>query len=122
MLFADWPAVQVSCPVCGLAGCAVYRGYYSRFLFCTELEFTGRLVIRTGFCKSAKIRFSLIPDFLFRRRRISRFSVDRLREARRVGPTILHAIDDLTADLGEEFFLPVSTAHSYLLLSLDRPP
>lgn len=114
--------IQASCPVCGFAGCAVYRGYYTRFVFCTELEFAALLAIRTGYCKVKKIRFSLVPDFLFRRRRISRFSVERLREARVGSPTILHAIDDLTADLGEEFFLPVSTAHVYLVLNFDRPP
>jgi hypothetical protein len=31
-------------------------------------------------------------------------------------------IDELTADLGEEFFLPVSTAHDYLHLALWQPP
>jgi hypothetical protein len=122
MLYTEWPAIALSCPICGLGGCAIYRGYYSRFLFCTELEFIGRLVIRTGFCKSTKVRFGFIPEFVIRRRRISRYSVERLREARRLGPTMLHAIDALVADLDEEFFLPLSTAHSYLQSRLDRPP
>lgn len=122
MSFDGWPRLCDSCPICGRGGCAVYRGYYSRFLFCTELEFTGRLVHRTGYCKSTKTRFSLIPDFVLPRRRISRFTYDRLREPRLTPVTIQAVIDDLTSDLGEEFFLPLSTAHSYLCFTLGQPP
>lgn len=122
MPFEAWPDLRASCPICGGPGCAIYRGYYSRFLFCTELEFNGRLVIRTGLCKTKNIRFSLIPDFVLYRRRISRFSHDRLREARAARATLMAAIDDLVADLGEEFFLPLSTAHAYLRLTLAQPP
>jgi hypothetical protein len=123
MAYDGWPKIHLQCPVCFRAGCAIYRGYYSRFLFCTELEVTGRIVHRTGFCKSTKTRFSFIPDFVLPRRRISRFTHDRLREARvATASTILAAIDELTSDLGEEFFLPISTAHIYLHLILDRPP
>lgn len=122
MAFDGWPGIHLACPVCSRAGCAVYRGYYSRFLFCTELEFTGRIVHRTGFCKSTKTRFSFIPDFVLPRRRISRFTHNRLREAAVTAPTILATIDELTSDLGEEFFLPISTAQVYLRLVLAQPP
>ena len=122
MPFEAWPDLRAVCPICGCTGCAIYRGYYSRFLFCTELEFTGRLVIRTGFCKTKNIRFSLIPDFILYRRRISRLTNDRLREARGARATLMAAVDDLIADLGEEFFLPLSTAHAYLRLGFAQPP
>lgn len=51
-------------------------------------------------------------------RRHSRFSVRRLVEAWRSFRDICKAIDDLTSDLPEEFYIPVSTAVSYLLLIL----
>lgn len=114
MSFDGWPKIHLKCPVCCRAGCAVYRGYYLRFLFCTELEFTGRITHRTGFCKSTKTRFSLIPDFVLPRRRISLFTHKRLHDAAARRLTIFAAIDELTSDLGEEFFLPISTAHFYL--------
>ena len=122
MGFDQWPSINDSCPVCERHSCAIYRGYYSRFLFCTELEFTGRLVHRTGYCKSLKRRFSLIPDFVIPRRRISRFTSLRLREARAGHPTVLATIDDLTCSLPEEFFLPASTAHACLRFMSFEPP
>ena len=122
MPFEAWPDIHAACPVCGQAHCAIYRGYYTRFLFCTELEFTGRLVIRTGYCKTLNIRFSLIPDFVLYRRRLSRLTHDRLREARAARATLMATIDDLLADLGEEFFLPLSTAHAYLRIAFAQPP
>ncbi len=122
MDYDAWPEIGLSCPVCNQAGCAIFRGYYLRFLFCTELEFFGRLVIRTGFCKVEQVRFSLLPDFILYRHRISRFSHERLVEARVVHQHLVEAIDELVGDLGEEFYLPISTAHSYLSLSVRHPP
>ena len=122
MPYDSWPIIRDSCPICEAANCAIYRGYYSRFLFCSELEFTGRIVMRTGFCKSTQTRFSLMPEFILPRRRISLFSLQRLQEARSTHTTLLAAIDELTSDLDEEFFLPVSTAHSYLKIDVAKPP
>ncbi len=122
MVFDGWLDLRAACPICGCPGCAIYRGYYSRFLFCTELDFTGRLVIRTSFCKTRNIRFSLIPNFVLYRRRLSRLTHDRLREARAARATLMATIDDLLADLGEEFFLPLSTAHAYLRTAFAQPP
>lgn len=122
MVYHEWPDIRKSCPLCKSPGCAVYRGYYSRLLFCTELEFLGLLAIRTGYCKSTQTRFSLTPDFVLAHRRISRLTTLRLQEARGNQLNILAAIDDLTCDLGEEFFLPISTAHSYLQLRIQHPP
>lgn len=122
MRLVAWPDVRSSCPVCGRSGCATFRGYYSRFLFCTELEVFGRVVIRTGYCRSQKKRFSLLPDFMIKRRRISVFSLERLREAHREHRKVAAAIDEINGDLGEEFFVPISTAHAYLKFSHERPP
>lgn len=74
MQYDAWPNLSALCPCCGGVACAIYRGYYTRFLFCPEMEFVGRLVIRTGYCRKTGRRFALMPDFLFSRLRISRLS------------------------------------------------
>ncbi|NJL26306.1 MAG: hypothetical protein HC902_14935 [Calothrix sp. SM1_5_4] len=38
MAYDGWPDVRGGCPVCKAAGCATYRGYYVRLMFCPELE------------------------------------------------------------------------------------
>lgn len=92
-------------------------------MLCTELEFFGLVVVRTGFCKSQKMRFSLLPDFLIPYRRISLFSLNRFAEAKsRPQTRVTDVIDELTCSLGEEFYLPLSTAYSYLKLHLSQPP
>lgn len=122
MSFEGWPDIKSRCPICGHSGCATYRGYYSRFLFCTELEFLGYLVVRTGYCKFKKIRFTLLPEFVIHRRRVSVFTQNRLREARASHQTLLAAIDELNSDLGEEFYLPISTANLILTFYPPQPP
>lgn len=122
MPFDAWPDVRASCPVCGAPACAVYRGYYERLAFCAELEFVGRLAVRTGFCKRRRARFSLLPDFLIPFRRLSRFSLDVLAGARKAGARATAAIDALNSDLGEEFYLPLSTAYSYFAFAARGPP
>lgn len=123
MVYDAWPDIHRDCPVCGETGCATFRGYYRRFMFCPELEVLGLIVIRTGFCRHQRFRFSLIPDFLIRHRRITRFSLTGFGEGRaKLGATIITAIDDLVHGLGEEFDLPVSTAYSYRKLYLAQPP
>jgi len=122
MVFDGWPDIHDRCPVCEMAACAVYRGYYQRLMVCHELEVgPSRVTIRTGLCKKTGRRFSLLPDFLIPYRRMSRFSFIALREARS-GASVCDAIDALTADLGEEFYLPLSTAYSCLKLHLPQPP
>jgi hypothetical protein len=123
MAYDGWPDIQQDCPVCGKAECATFRGYYQRFMYCPELEVLGLIVIRTGYCRRQRFRFSLLPDFLIPHRRISRFSLNCFREARlKHGATIFTAIDDLVHGLNEEFDLPVSTAYSYQKLYLSQPP
>ncbi|CAN5580965.1 hypothetical protein BH10PLA2_BH10PLA2_28670 [soil metagenome] len=123
MQYGNWPILAGHCPCCGQAGCAIYRGYYTRFVFCPEMEFVGRLAIRTGFCRRLRRRFALLPDFLIPRRRISRLSYQALREAALLHQErLLPAIDELIAGLGEEFYLPRSTAHSYLNAKFVAPP
>ena len=122
MSYAYWPAIQAQCPVCGGSGCAVYRGYYTRFLFCAELEFIGRVAVRTGFCRRRRYRFTVLPDFMIHRRRLSRFSQCELSESFRRQGRLQVAIDDLVAGLGEEFYLPLSTAYHYLQLKNAVPP
>lgn len=122
MDFDTWPEIRGHCPLCGKANCATFRGYYTRFLFCTELEFFGRVAIRTGYCKSQRRRFSFLPDFLFPYRRISLFSLRTFLDGRLRASRLVDVIDDMTQDLGDEFYLPLSTAYSYLNLPLPQPP
>jgi hypothetical protein len=124
MPFEGWPDIHDRCPVCAATGCATYRGYYRRLMVCHELEVApGPVAIRTGYCRSTRRRFSLLPDFLVPYRRLSRFSFAALFEARtRPGARMLDAIDAVTEGLGEEFYLPLSTAYSCLKLHLSQPP
>ncbi len=122
MKYDAWPDLSAHCPCCGGKRCAVYRGYYVRYLFCPEMEFVGRLAVRTGFCSRRHRRFALLPDFLFHRRRISRLSRESLRDAFVRHAHLPRAIDELIAGLGDEFYLPRSTAHSYLHPSFAVPP
>lgn len=120
-----FPVLAECCPLCEGAGCAIYRGYYRRGMICPEMEFVGPVVIRTGYCKTQGTRFALIPDFLFPRRRISRLGVERLKEAygsTQTGRRLRAAIDEWMAGLGDEFYFPVSTAHSYLNPRTAPPP
>lgn len=122
MEFEGWPDISQVCPICERSLCAVYRGYYTRFLFCTELEFVGRIVVRTGYCKAKKLRFTLLPDFITYRRRMSFFTISRLNEARRRHKTLSAAIDEINSDLDEEFYLPMSSASLALKFTHQKPP
>lgn len=119
-----FPELGTRCPLCDGAGCAVYRGYYRRLLCCPEMEHFGRIVIRTAFCRTRRVRFALLPDFVIPRRRISRLGVARLTEAR-LAPgcaRMREAIDDWMEGLSDEFYLPLSTAHAYLNPRTAAPP
>lgn len=124
MRYPGWPHLILCCPRCGRGSCAIYRGYYTRLVFCPEMEFFGRLAIRTGYCKTEDERFALLPDFLIPRRRISRLSQEALTQAylRFRSNRLTGAIDELVAGLGDEFYLPRSTAHSYLHPKFAVPP
>lgn len=118
-----FPDLRARCLVCDRQSCAVYRGYYTRLLFCPELEVLGQIAIRTGYCKRRQIRFALLPDFLLPQKRISRFSLEVLEENfRSQRGQIRQAVDDLMAGLSDDFWLPISTAHSYLRLHAVMPP
>jgi hypothetical protein len=87
------------------------------------MEFFGRIVIRTGYCKRTDSRFALLPDFLIYRRRISRISYQRLQDEFQAAKARLRdVIDELIAGLPDEYWLPVSTAYSYLKLQALMPP
>ena len=90
---------------------------------CPEMEFLGQLVIRVGLCRKLNRRFALIPDFVIPRRRISRLGLARLNEHRgqRRG-ALIAAIDECMEGLGDEFYLPRSTAAGYLTLAVRAPP
>ncbi len=87
------------------------------------MKFLGQVVIRTGYCKTTKERFTLFPDFLIRSIRISVlgllafFSNLELHKN-----SVVRAIDDCTGTLPDEFYLPVSTAYAYLKIKIAAPP
>lgn len=115
MLFDEWPRLSEGCPICSGVQCAIYKGYYIRLMYCPELEYVGPVVIRTGMCKSQRTCFSFLPDFLFRFKRISKFSFQSLHECYREQKGRLQScIDILLEGLGEEFYLPLATAYVYL--------
>jgi hypothetical protein len=87
------------------------------------MEFCGKIVIRTGYCKREGRRFALLPDFVIRYHRVSRLALTRFQECYRgQGGRILAAIDEWTEGLGEEFYVPRSTAYAYLTLKIAAPP
>jgi hypothetical protein len=119
-----WPNLRDQCLLCGIAGCrANYRGYYRRILFCPEMEFLGSLVIRTAYCPSQRVRYSLSPDFTLLRVKVSRISLIQFLQifARLLG-NLSAAIDEWTQDLGEEFYVPLSTARFWISQKIPVPP
>jgi hypothetical protein len=126
MAYEGFPRIAASCPNCGAEGCAVYRGYYTRNFLCTEIGFYGPLVIRTGHCRRLRRRFALLPDFVIYRRRISRPATLRFLDChRRAGGRrrLQSAIDEWIQAVGEEeYYVPRSTAWTYLKLAAILPP
>lgn len=59
----SFPHIQNACPVCTGPADAIWKGYYRRAFFCPKLDYSGRIWIRKGFCKSKKTHFSMLPDF-----------------------------------------------------------
>jgi len=122
MRYESWPNLDRACPCCGKACCAVYRGYYTRFLACPVLGYFGQVVVRTGYCRGLGIRFSLFPDFLIRYLRISKLGVLALQSFQMKRTRLLDVISDWTERMPEAFDLPLSTAYAYLSVKLALPP
>lgn len=122
MNFDGWPNIQDKCPVCGRANCASYRGYYERNFICTELEFVGKLVIRTGYCKNKHFRFSLILSFVTYQRILSIKTITNLTELFVKHKDVFTAVNLLTEDLDDEFYLSLSTAYKAIQWRLKQPP
>ena len=122
MQYESWPNLAERCLCCGMPRCAIYKGYYTRFLSCPELRFFGLVVIRTAFCRNTQKRFTLFPDFLIRYRRISQFGLTALHQLRSRGQRLLDAISKWTERMPEDFDLPLSTAYAYLSVKLASPP
>lgn len=115
MDFDGWPKLEIGCLHCGAPNCAIYKGYYIRYLVCPELEFIGWIVIRTWLCKTYGIRFSLIPSFIARYKKFSVYGILSLQESYRLNKHDLQKAIDATMDsLGEEFYLPQASALRYL--------
>ena len=59
-----FPNINISCPICLKAGCARWKGYFSREFLDSEIGRRGLLAIHVGECRSKNIDFSMTPDFL----------------------------------------------------------
>ena len=118
----SWPNLAEHCLCCGRAGCAVYKGYYTRLLACPERMFFGLVVVRTAYCRTHDFRYTLLPDFLIRYRRLSRRSLEKLQSARPHGVRLLDFISAWTERMPEVFDLPLSSAYAYLSVKLSAPP
>lgn len=117
-----WPNLAERCLCCGMAGCAVYKGYYTRFLACPEREHFDHIAVRTAYCRNHDLRYALLPDFLIRYRRLSRRSLEKLQGARPRGVRLLDFISAWTVRMPEVFDLPLSSAYAYLSVKLSAPP
>jgi hypothetical protein len=60
-----FPGIKEACPICGDADCAQWRGYYRRFIFCTEMEELKRIFLHVGRCQKTRESFLAYPSFLF---------------------------------------------------------
>lgn len=117
-----WPDLKQKCLLCGGAKCAIYKGYYTRVLFCPEMEVFEKIVIRTAFCKKKGERFSLTPDFTLPRVKVSRLSLAHLQDLFSKSSDLSAVIDSWTEGLGEEFYVPKSTVRNWLSIRIVVPP
>lgn len=99
------------CPLCGRFSCVEWKGYYVRRI--QDIAWgLGRIVIRWGRCRHYKTRFSLLPDFLIPRLRMTRRSVEAIRAGLRGrGTTLQAAVDACFFPWNEANYLAVSTVH-----------
>lgn len=74
-MYYPFPNVSEKCLLCGLAGCARWKGYYLRRLRCAVIEFNGKVAIHVGHCRIQKLDFSYCPSFVIPYRQISRMSL-----------------------------------------------
>ncbi len=100
-----------SCPVCSRSSCVGWKGYYIRSI--QDVAFGFRSVaIRHGRCRYQKRNFSLLPDFLISRIRLTRRSIKTIQasfEGRRI--SMQAALDTCFSPWHERNRVPVSTAH-----------
>jgi hypothetical protein len=91
-------------------------------MFCPEMEFVGRVAVRTGYCRTRDFRFSFLPDFLIRYRRVSQVSLESFGSIFKRLRRLKESIDEWTEGLPEEFYVPLSTAHCWLSTRFAVPP
>lgn len=110
--------ISACCPLCSRSGCAIWKGYYSRFLFCPEMEFIGKVAIRRALCRYTKRKFAMFPSFIIPYHRISSLSLRRLCENYLDSKNTRQTIDDLIEGLPDQFYVSMATLYSYLHLVL----
>ena len=124
-----FPDVKEKCLLCGMAGCARWKGYYLRRLRCAVIEFDGKIAIHVGCCRTQKRDFSYSPSFVIPYRQISRLSlrefISQWHPLERIQNGIdwfLEGIESGSEVVSEAIGLATSTAYSWIygLLTLLR--
>jgi len=87
-----------------------------------ELEFFGKIVIRTFYCRHFKIRYSLIPSFITPHRIISPATADKLFATFKNHNSIFQTINHVIEDLDEHFYFPISTISKLIREHKARAP
>ncbi len=116
-----FPNVGTACLLCGLAGCARWKGYYTRQWICGVLGFGGTIAIHVGRCRTQGRDFSYFPDFLIPGKRLARQSWQMFVEAFCRTKVIRESIDGLVAGIEmPDFTLALSSAYNFLYAAI-RP-
>lgn len=117
-----FPNISESCPLCGSNDCAIWKGYYGKRVLCCELEFSGKVAIRIGYCKRHKKYFTLLPSFLLPFRKLSKPTLSKLWKNYQELRDVRKAADSISEDLPDEFYIPYSTLYDafYFLIALLR--
>ena len=116
-----FPIVGARCPLCGRAGCARWKGYFTRNWLCGVLGLGGMIAIHVGHCRTERRDFSYFPDFLIPGKRLSRQSWQLFVEGFQKTKVIRDSIDDLIAGVEiPDFTLALSSAYNFLYAAI-RP-
>lgn len=110
-----FPNVGNQCLLCGRARCSRWKGYYVRGVVCTLLGYAGPIAIHLAQCRTRGVDYTYWPDILVPYLRPSIPTLKLLYETwASTRFSIRAAIDEVTGQIEEEFFLPVAVAYEWL--------
>jgi hypothetical protein len=120
-MYYPFPDISERCLMCGMAGCARWKGYYLRRLRCAVVEFDGKVAIHVGRCRTQKRDFSYSPSFVIPYRQISRMSLlefifqwHPLGKVQEGIDWFLEGIESGSERVSEAFKLATSTAYGWI--------